>query len=404
MSVEEAILIVNANLHGDFGEAVVQEAMAAGFELELNEEGRLDLADACALVDWESMGGQNIFGCDHGDVGDVVPYCRQPVTRGRVQKLISQRGYDIGQAKMNGIGLTQLTYYSIVLDAEDRGGVHLPYVQCAVGFEILRDNVDAVGYLLGIAAYNAGISNAQLGVENGYFAKVMDRRKKWVKLLGGLEEEDGTTLVDGYEVREIKVDPVKGWATDKKTDLYLAAPGYDTEKFETVGSFLRYSGTLTPEPEVEPEPEPEIIIPSKWRWPRATAQPGDLGDGSYLDLHPTRYETVWREDIEELARWVWDEYGLWCNTYIDHPPGFGGIYDSVSMDIWGPAGRGDGSQADWVNSAFYHIFNNGLPPWIRWCIRDGWIWIDDGYGWREYWDTNPWSDGVHRQHGHITFY
>lgn len=62
MATAEEIIDVNLNGHGH---AVYEAAKGAGFEIALNEEGRLDLANACALVDHES-GGQNIFGCDWG--------------------------------------------------------------------------------------------------------------------------------------------------------------------------------------------------------------------------------------------------------------------------------------------------------------------------------------------------
>jgi hypothetical protein len=171
--------IIDANLNGQ-GHAIYETAKNAGFEIALNEEGRLDLADACALVDHES-GGENIFGCDWGRQWTwEPPYCNVPVTAERVQELL--RNIDEGGGQ-NGVGLTQLTSVELVREAEQRGGAHLPENQCSVGFEYLKSLVDDLGYMYGIAAYNAGPGNPQLGIDNGYYAKIMEKREKWKELL-----------------------------------------------------------------------------------------------------------------------------------------------------------------------------------------------------------------------------
>jgi hypothetical protein len=182
-AAEETVGIIDANLNGH-GRAVYEAAKNAGFEIGLNEEGGLDLADACALVDHESGGGQNIFGCGWGAQWTLEPpYCNVPVTADRVQALLENIDTGGGQ---NGVGLTQLTSVNLVLEAEQRGGAHLPKHQCSVGFEYLKSLVDDLGYVHGIAAYNSGPSNAQLGITNGYYGKVQARREKWKGLLAGV--------------------------------------------------------------------------------------------------------------------------------------------------------------------------------------------------------------------------
>src|SRR4051794_35266680 len=117
---DQVIAIIDERLNGQ-GRVIVEEARRAG----------LDLAVACALVEQES-GGRNIFGCDHGDVGGQPPYCNQEVTQERVQALIAS-------PYSNGVGLTQLTYYAYVDEAEKLGGAHIPANQCRVGFGIIKD-------------------------------------------------------------------------------------------------------------------------------------------------------------------------------------------------------------------------------------------------------------------------
>lgn len=183
--------IISDNLSEPHGEDILRAAKALGIPMELNEEGIVDIADVCALVDVESS-GRNIFGCDHGDVGDRPPYCQQAVTRERVQKLRSNN-YARG---VNGVGLTQLTYYTLVDRAEALGGADKPYYQCLIGFGHLMDLVVNLGYVYGVAAYNAGEGNAQLGIDNGYYAKVQTARAKWTALLRNAADDaddaDGT--------------------------------------------------------------------------------------------------------------------------------------------------------------------------------------------------------------------
>lgn len=151
----------------------------------------------------------------------------------------------------------------------------------------------------------------------------------------------------------------------------------------------------------EPEPPPPEPPPTEaFSWPTERYAPYQFGTGSYIDAHPTRYDDVWREDVEQVARYLVTTYHCWVNTYVDHPPGWG--LDAVSLDIWGPAYRGD-PITESGHEGFWDIFNNGKPPWIRWCIRNGHIW-DDYNGWRTYWDWDPWSDGGHWKHTHITFW
>jgi hypothetical protein len=216
---EEIIGIIDANLNGH-GHAVYEATKNAGFEIGLNEKGRLDLADACALVDHESGGGNNIFGCDWGARWTLEPpYCNVPVTRERVQALL--RNIDEGGGQ-NGVGLTQLTSVNLVREAEQRGGAHLPEHQCSVGFEYLKSLVDDLGYVHGIAAYNAGPGNAQLGITNGYYGKVQARREKWKQLLAGASE--------GTATEPVTVTAAEGSDSVKRSDILTAKKGTNFRK------------------------------------------------------------------------------------------------------------------------------------------------------------------------------
>lgn len=147
-----------------YGRIIVKEADRAGLALQA----------ACALVEQESN-GRNIFGCDHGAVGDSPPYCHQPVTKERVAALRRS-------GQMNGVGLTQLTWHTFVTEAENMGGAHLPRYQCRVGFKLLADYFGKYGGQAGFAAYNAGEAN-RMSVYNTYGAACIAKRDAWARRL-----------------------------------------------------------------------------------------------------------------------------------------------------------------------------------------------------------------------------
>jgi len=155
-----------------------------------------------------------------------------------------------------------------------------------------------------------------------------------------------------------------------------------------------------PEPVTEPAKERSepVATATTWTWPEEWNWPGYIGDGSYIDLHPTRYN--WRSDVEAVARYLVDTYGVWCNTYVDHPPGWAA--DERSMDVWASAGRGYTIDPTVGQAIFDDIFNNGKEPWINWVIWWGSMWSMGGG-----WEGAPWgppdSDPGHFSHIHFTF-
>lgn len=166
MDRAQQISLISARLNGQ-GKVIVDEA----------EETGLGLTLACALVEQES-GGQNIFGCDHGPVGDKPPFCHQPVTKQRVQQLRARGTYKYG---MNGIGLCQITWWSFVERAEHLGGAHLPKNQCRVGFRLLAEYLSKYPYLSAIGAYNAGETNRNN--VPAYSNSVAAKHEAWKKRL-----------------------------------------------------------------------------------------------------------------------------------------------------------------------------------------------------------------------------
>ncbi len=185
----------------------------------------------------------------------------------------------------------------------------------------------------------------------------------------------------------------QGWAYDTASRLYVRSNKADLDhKTNKDGWLWADVATAATAEEVAATPT------STWSWPEAWYPPGYSGDGSYVDIHPERY--TWREDVEEVARYLVDTYGVWCNTYVDHPPGWG--LDNVSMDVWAYSGRGYDVDPSVGQAAFDDIFNNGKEPWIWWVIWWGSMWSIGGG-----WEAAPWgppdSDPGHYGHIHFTF-
>jgi hypothetical protein len=109
------------------------------------------------------------------------------------------------------------------------------------------------------------------------------------------------------------------------------------------------------------------------------------GPGNYVDQHPTRYD--WREDIEELIRLIYRRFGgpdeQEMNTYVNHPPNpdengqsiwLGFETQHLSLDVWGPRGRGDLLPLERHRNIYRFLFNlDGAPDWW-WAISLGAMW------------------------------
>ena len=191
---EQVVATINNRLN-DQGQIIVDEAKSED----------LDLALACALVEQES-GGYNIFGCELGPVDDRPPYCHHQVTRERVQKLIAS-------PFMNGVGLTQLTWFTFVEDTEALGGAHEPRNQARIGFRLLRQYLEKYPYLEALGAYNAGEANRR-SVLDTYAAPLAERHNKWKALVGSSVEatsQEQTNFDKGIEYLLPAVGKARYW-------------------------------------------------------------------------------------------------------------------------------------------------------------------------------------------------
>ena len=93
------------------------------------EKYDLRVRTVAAFVEKES-GGRKIFGCDAGSI-----FCQQPVTRERVDRLIQWVGNG-GTSKK--VAWMQLTYFPLIMRAEQRGGANRAEANIDVGCEELK--------------------------------------------------------------------------------------------------------------------------------------------------------------------------------------------------------------------------------------------------------------------------
>lgn len=137
---------------------------------EANRVG-LDLASACAMLEKESAKGQNVFGSD----GVRNPVKGGTVTKARYLLYKKYRQQGLG---MQGVGPTQLTYYSFQDEADALGGCWEPRYNMRVGFKLLADLIKQHGHQEGAARYN-GVGAAAEAYGRDFVAK----RAKWLKYL-----------------------------------------------------------------------------------------------------------------------------------------------------------------------------------------------------------------------------
>lgn len=325
----------------DFGELIVEKADDAGLQLAL----------ACALVDHES-GGRNIFGCDEGG-----PFCNLPVTRSRVEHIVDGGKFRHG---MQGIGLTQITWWEFVLRAEKLGGAHIPANQLQVGFSLMADYVKTYPFKEALGAYNAGPSRRTSADAEQYAETVADKHEAWkerLKNVGkpehhGQEEPDNrgdsvyqvrigafdtkaaaerfTGFVDG-ELKDQKVrasvvvlkerggsgrpDSRPGDASDRDPDKRHDQPDWLIEPIEYIrktagGPYIpwergRFFDGAPAWVDDDPPPKPEVIA----------------REGAFCAAVPTlmmRYNRIWNHDLLDGPRWdpAWFGGVLWYGEYF----------------------------------------------------------------------------------------
>lgn len=132
----------------------------------------LPLAYACAMVEKESGGGHNVFG--HDPVRSIVG---GNVTKGRYLYYKKRRKQGLG---MQGVGPTQLTWYSYQDEADSLGGCWKQAINMYVGFKLLNSHIKAKGLYRGAMEYN-GSGPAALA----YARDFEEKAKKWEKLFKG---------------------------------------------------------------------------------------------------------------------------------------------------------------------------------------------------------------------------
>jgi hypothetical protein len=115
-----------------------------------------------------------------------------------------------------------------------------------------------------------------------------------------------------------------------------------------------------------------------------------------MSLGPTRWR--WRKDVRRVIDRLERRYPqARPNTYVGHPwPGWG----RVSVDWWGPGGRGDPIPYNLGWSILNDAFQMELGPQLRHTIYIHQLWTSfGGYSW---WEPDDHSGDL--RHVHLTYW
>ena len=143
---------------------VIAEAKRAGLRLDY----------ACAMLQKESGGGSNVFGHD-----PTIFAGAGPVTKAKYLDY-KRRRVASGNKQMQGVGPTQLTYWTLQDRADAQGGCWNPRINMRVGFKHLADNIRAHGEADGARRYNGTGAAAE-----AYSKDLLAKAARWREVLDG---------------------------------------------------------------------------------------------------------------------------------------------------------------------------------------------------------------------------
>lgn len=113
-------------------------------------------------------------------------------------------------------------------------------------------------------------------------------------------------------------------------------------------------------------------------------------------LGATRWK--WRKDVREVVAFLSAQYPqAKANTYLGHPwPGWG----RVSVDFWGPGGRGDPIRYDIGAALLKSAFALPWGPELRHTIYVHKLWTS--FGGTSWWASDDHSGNL--RHVHLTYW
>lgn len=284
--------IIDKYLNGQ-GKVIIQAA----------ERTRLNLADACALVEQES-GGRSIF--EEGTPPE--PWDGARVTNELVQRMISRPGYAKAEegVPLWGVGLTQLTWPDFVIAAHKLpGGAEKPLNQCLVGFKLLSGYLKSYPRERGFACYNAGDT---INWVNGraYARLVMAKAKVWSDRLGEVEEPEDP------DKPWIKIEAKPEWSKGAGPYVLDHPTHYDlrpdvkklAEKYLNLPRYYRRVSANTYKGHPPGYEQYEHVSVDFWDWKgRGFALPDDL--------QAALTETIFEDPALPLIEWIISEGRMW---------------------------------------------------------------------------------------------
>jgi len=172
-------------------EIAIEEARRVGCPLDV----------ACAMLTMESGGGRNVFGHDRQKCPDgQLPYRKGgEVTERTYRAYLSKRS----QCGMQGVGPTQLTYYTFQDQADGLGGCWQPEINCRVGFGILAGYLRTGSVRDAMSRYNTGRPG-----ESPYATRALPHVTAWRRIIDAAGASTGRRTLrrgdTGDDVRELQ--------------------------------------------------------------------------------------------------------------------------------------------------------------------------------------------------------
>ena len=182
------------------------------------ERAGLRLDYACAMLQKESGGGSNVFGHD-----PTIFVGAGTVTKAKYQDY-KRRRVASGNKLMQGVGPTQLTYWTLQDRADAQGGCWNPRINMRVGFKHLADHIRNYGEADGARRYN-GSGDAAVAYSKDLLAKAA----KWRAVLDGaapvvVPAADGPLKLGAHGPRVVRLTRRLARLRSKAGTEYLDKP------------------------------------------------------------------------------------------------------------------------------------------------------------------------------------
>jgi uncharacterized protein YcbK (DUF882 family) len=237
----------------------IAEAKRAGLRIEL----------ACALLEQESAGGQNVFGHDPSIFRGAGQVTRAKYAEYKRRRVAS------GNRAMQGVGPCQLTWWEFQDAADAQGGCWRPEINMRVGFRHLAGLIKRYGESDGARRYNGSGAAA-----TAYSRELLSKARRWEAIIDGAELPAAAPRPlrqgdrgEGVERLTRRLSTLRSPVTGQRY-LEAASSRLDAEVEDAVQAFQRDHG-LEPDGVVGPRTMRKLRSTAKAQRARRRRAPAD---------------------------------------------------------------------------------------------------------------------------------